>query len=376
MYGDGNGLYLKVDANGSKRWVQRLVIQGKRRDIGLGSASLVTLAEAREKALEGRKLARSGGDPMAVKRRSEGILTLKRASETYQELSKPNWRNKKHADQWIQTLNTYVFPKIGDRLIDTINGSDILSVLTPIWNEKPETARRIKQRLGTVLKYAIAKGWRTDNPADAIGSALPKHDRSKVQHHKALPYQKVGEAIATVRNSSAGISTKLALEFLALTATRSRETREAKWGEIDLEGRLWIIPMERMKAKKEHRIPLSDRCLAILKKATSLRPAEKDQSDEDLVFPATTITKALSDNTLSKLMRELSIPAVPHGFRSSFRDWAGEQTNHAREVIEHAMAHMLKDKAEAAYARSDLLAKRKNLMDDWASYLTETTTEN
>lgn len=372
MYGDGNGLYLKVDANGSKRWVQRLVIQGKRRDIGLGSASLVTLAEAREKALEGRKLARSGGDPIAVKRRSEGILTLKKASETYQELSKPNWRNEKHANQWIQTLKTYAFPKIGDRSIDTITGSDILSVLTPIWNEKPETARRVKQRLGTVLKYAIAQGWRTDNPADAISSALPKHDRSKVQHHKALPYQKVGEAIAKVRASNAGMSTKLALEFLVLTATRSRETREAKWGEFDLGNRLWIIPKERMKAKKEHRVPLSDRCLAILKEAKSLRPADKDQGDPDLVFPATTVTKPLSDNTLSKLMRELSIAAVPHGFRSSFRDWAGETTNHPREVIEHAMAHMLKDKAEAAYARSDLLSKRKKVMDDWAAYVAET----
>lgn len=369
MYGDGNGLYLKVDANGSKRWVQRLVVQGKRRDIGLGSASLTTLAEAREQALEARRLARSGGDPIAAKRRSAGVLTLKQASEAYQELSKPNWRNKKHAEQWIQTLRTYVFPKIGDRSIETITGSDILSVLTPIWNEKPETARRVKQRLGTVLKYAIAQGWRTDNPADAISSALPKHDRSKVQHHAALPYQKVGSAIVTVQTSNAGISTKLALEFLVLTATRSRETREARWGEIDLDNRLWIIPKERMKAKKEHRVPLSDRSIAILKEALALRSAEKDQSDNDLVFPATTITKPLSDSTLSKLMRELKIPAVPHGFRSSFRDWAGETTNHPREVIEHAMAHMLKDKAEAAYARSDLLSKRKKLMGDWAAFV-------
>jgi integrase len=371
MYGDGNGLYLKVDANGSKRWVQRLVIQGKRRDIGLGSASLKTLSEAREQALEGRKLARSGGDPIAARKRSEGIPKLKRACEAFQELSKPNWRNEKHAKQWLQTLKTYVFPKLGERSIDTVTGSDILSVLMPIWNERPETARRVKQRLGSVLSYAIAQGWRTDNPADAVGPVLPKHDRSKIQHHKALPYEKVGEALATVRNSNAGASTKLALEFLVLTATRSREAREARWCEIDLDGRLWIIPRERMKAKKEHRIPLSDRCLAILKEAASLRPAEEDRSGKDLVFPATTITKPLSDNTLSKLMRELGIPAVPHGFRSSFRDWAGEQTNHPREVIEHALAHMLKDKAEAAYARSDLLAKRKKVMDDWAGYLTE-----
>lgn len=369
MYGDGNGLYLKVDANGSKRWVQRLVIQGKRRDIGLGSQSLVSLAEARERALEQRKLARSGGDPIAVKRRLEGIPALSGACLKYHTLSKPTWRNEKHADQWITSLQNYVFPMLGERSVDQVTNSDVLSVLAPVWNAKPETARRLKQRLSAVFKYAIAQGWRSDNPADAISSALPKHDRSKVKHHQALPYDAVAKAIATVKGSAAGLSTKLAFEFLILTATRSRETREAKWAEIDWDRSLWIIPKERMKAKKEHRVPLSSRCIEILKEASALRPAASDQSPADLVFPASSGTKPLSENTLSKLMRELEIPAVPHGFRSSFRDWAGERTNHPREVIEHALAHMLKDKAEAAYARSDLLSKRKKLMDDWSAYL-------
>ncbi|WP_082731436.1 tyrosine-type recombinase/integrase [Sphingomonas sp. CCH16-B10] len=198
MYGDGNGLYLKVDPSGAKRWVQRLVVRGKRRDIGLGSTGLVSLAEARERALEQRKVARGGGDPIAARKRLQAIPAVREAAETVQSLAKPNWRNEKHADQWLQTLVTYAFPKIGDRRIDTIDSGDILAVLMPIWNTRPETARRVKQRLGAVLKYAVAQGWRSDNPADAIGSVLPKHDRSKVKHHRALPYGDVSKSL--IRN--------------------------------------------------------------------------------------------------------------------------------------------------------------------------------
>lgn len=364
MHADGNGLYLKVDASGAKRWVQRIVVNGKRRDIGLGSATLVSLVEARETALQHRKAARAGEDPLAAKKLSQAILTFKEAAEAVHALNKPTWRNEKHGDQWINTLDKFAFPFIGNKRVSAITSADILHVLSPIWNTHPETARRVKQRIGTVMKWTMAKGWRTDNPADAVAQGLSKHDRSKVQHRKALSYDKVADAIEVVRSSDAGRVTKLAFEFLVLTATRSVETREARWSEVDLDKKLWTIPASRMKAKKEHRVPLTKRCLAILEEAKPLR-----QVKSDLIFPGTKEDRPLSDMTLSKLMKELEIPAVPHGFRSSFRDWAGEATAHPREVIELAMAHRIKDKAEAAYARSDLFEKRRTLMEDWATYI-------
>ena len=195
FYADGNGLYLKVDASGAKRWVQRIVIHNKRRDIGLGSAGLVGLAEAREQALQQRKAARAGNDPLADKRRSKAILTFREAAEKTHDFMKPTWRNEKHGQQWLNTLTTFVFPHFGSKRIDIVSGADVLAALTPIWNSHPETARRVKQRIGAVMKWAIAQGWRTDNPAEAISKALPKHDRSKVQHRKALPYGSVAAAI-------------------------------------------------------------------------------------------------------------------------------------------------------------------------------------
>lgn len=364
FYGDGNGLYLKVDASGAKRWVQRLMIQGKRRDIGLGSAGLVGLAEARELALQHRKAARAGDDPLAAKRRAKGILTFEEAAKRYHKLSEPTWRNEKHGKQWLTTLSAFAFPMIGMKRIDTIGSGDVLAVLMPIWTNKPETARRVKQRIGTVLDWAIAQGWRTDNPAKVSTKGLPQHDRSKIVHRKALPYDQVGKALATVRASGAGAVTKLAFEFLVLTATRSAEAREASWDEFDLDKAVWTIPASRMKAKKEHRVPLSERPLAILKEAAAHR-----QPQSALVFPGNKAGRSLSDMTLSKLMKELGIAAVPHGFRSSFRDWAGETTSHPREVIEFALAHVIKDKAEAAYARGDLFSKRRTLMEDWSLYV-------
>lgn len=363
FYGDGQGLHLKVDASGAKRWIQRIVVNGKRRDIGIGSAGLVGLAEAREKALEQRKLARAGGDPLSEKRRSKAILTFKEAAEKVHKLNEPTWRNEKHGKQWLDSLIEHAFPFIGEKRVSIIDSADVLSVLTPIWNSKQETARRVKQRIGTVLKWSIAQGWRTDNPADAVNKALPRHDRSKVQRRKALPYDAVAAAIAKVRASDAAKATKLAFEFLVLTATRSGETRLATWNEFDLDKAVWTIPASRMKAKKEHRVPLTARALAILEEAKGLKV-----ENCDLVFPSIT-GKSLSDSTISKLVRENGIAAVPHGFRSSFRDWAGEATHHPREVIEFALAHVIKDKAEAAYARSDLFEKRRLLMLDWDSYI-------
>lgn len=364
LHGDGQGLYLKVDPSGAKRWIQRIVISGKRRDIGLGSASLVSLSDAREQALQQRKAARAGEDPIAEKRRQNAVLSFKEAAEKVHDLNKPTWRNEKHGKQWLSTLEGFAYPHFGSKRVSLITSADVLSALTPIWNTHPETARRVKQRIGTVLKWAVAQGWRMDNPADAISKALPKHDRSNVQHRKALPYGEVAAAIQRVRASDASNATKLAFEFLVLTATRSGETREAQWGEVNLADAVWTIPADRMKAKRVHRVPLSPRCLVILKEAEALR-----SEDSDLIFPGTVKGKALSDMTFSKLMKELAIPAVPHGFRSSFRDWAGEATHHPREVIEFALAHVIKDKAEAAYARSDLFEKRRAIMDEWCSYI-------
>ena len=313
FYSDGNGLYLKVDASRAKRWIQRIVIHGKRRDLGLGSATLVSLAAAREVALQNRKLARSGGDPLAARKSAEAVLTFAEASQRVHDLHLPNWRNAKHGQQWINTLHQYAVPYFGKKRLDTINSADVLAALMPIWNACPETARRVKQRIGTVMKWAIAQGWRTDNPAEAISTALPKHDRSRVKHQRALPYTEVASALRIVQESEASIVTKLAMEFAVLTATRSGETRGALWSEIDLEKTEWIIPAERMKAKRPHRVPLSKRCIEILKQAKSLK-----SETSNYVFPGTVDRKPLSDMTLSKLLKELGIDAVPHGFRSSF----------------------------------------------------------
>ncbi|AUW57090.1 integrase [Sphingobium sp. SCG-1] len=364
FYADGHGLYLKVDASGAKRWVQRLVIHGKRTDIGLGSANLVKLADVRETALDNRRQARAGIDPLEARKRDMAVLTFKQAAQKVHDLNVPTWRNDKHGSQWLTTLEKYAYPHFGNKRINVVSSSDVLTALMAIWNSHPETARRVKQRIGTVMKWAMAQGWRTDNPADVITKALPKHDRSKVEHRKALPYDRVADAIRTIQASEAMVATKLAMEFLILTATRSGETRLAQWNEFDLEKAEWIVPASRMKAKKPHRIPLSDRCLEILEQAKALK-----NGDSELVFPSATTGKPLSDVTLSKLVKELGIAAVPHGFRSSFRDWAGEQTSFPREVIEFALAHVIKDKAEAAYARSDLFEKRKLLMQTWSDYL-------
>lgn len=368
LHADGNGLYLKVDGNGAKRWIQRVTIKGKRRDVGLGSTKLTTLAEARDLAIANLKAARAGDDPVATKRQAQAILSFEDAAEKVHALNEPHWKNEKHAAQWISTMREYVYPYFGNRRVTDVDGADVLRALTAIWQSHPETARRVKQRIGTVFKWAMAQGWRIDNPAESVTKALPRHDRSKVRHHPALPYSDVPSAIQTVRSSGAAAATKLAFEFLVLTATRSNETRLATWGEIDLERRLWTIPKDRMKAKREHRVPLSDRCIAILAEAKKQRG---EPAAADLIFPGSKADRPISDMTLSKLMKELKIAAVPHGFRSSFRDWAGESTVHPREVIEAALAHTIKDKAEAAYARSDLLAKRKKLMDDWYEVVTK-----
>ena len=366
-YGDGpggHGLRLVVTPNGARCWIQRLVIRGKRCQLGLGGYPLVTLSEARNKAFENRKLARAGGDPLALKRRVH-VPTFAVAAARVHAIHLPTWHNARHAASWLSSLREYAFPRIGDRPVSDVTAQDVMDVLLPIWHSRAETARRVRQRIGTVMKWAITQGFRTDNPAgEAIGAALPRNNGAP-RHHRALPYGEVAGALAAVRASGAGMSTRLAFEFLVLTAARSGEVRLATWDEIDVEARVWTVPGERMKAGREHRVPLCARALAILDEARILRDAT------GLVFPGTR-RGPFSDMTLSKLLRDLGIEAVPHGFRSSFRDWAGECTSFPREVCETALAHVNPNKVEAAYARSDLFEKRRELMERWARYLNPT----
>ena len=360
---DGNGLLLRVMPSGSRQWIQRIVIHGRRRNLGLGGYPLVSLAEAREQAFNNRKLARAGGDPLAMRQRPN-VPTFRQAADAVIEIHKAGWKNKKSEAQWRNTLRDYAMPRLRDRRVDAITSADVMAVLLPIWNKRPETARRVRQRISAIMKWSVAQGFRQDNPAgDGILEALPKNTKTR-RHMRALPYAEVADGITKVRRSSAGPTTKFAFEFLVLTAARSGEVRLAKWSEIDFDDATWTVPAERMKMGREHRVPLSGRCLEILEDA-------REYSDRSgLVFPSAT-GRAMSDSTLSKLLRELDIAAVPHGFRSSFRDWAAERSNAARGVMEAALAHAVENRVEAAYARSDLFQRRRKLMEAWAAYLTE-----
>ena len=368
-YADGNGLYLHVDPSGARRWVQRLVIRGRSRGLGLGSYTLVSLAQARRKALANRKLARQGGDPLRGKRDSVGVPTFEKAAGKVLDIYRGAWREGSNtARQWWASMRDHVFPHIGGKTVAEVTTADVMAALLPIWTSKHVTARRVRQRISTVMRWAIAQGYRQDNPAgDAITAALPKRP-TPVQHRAALPHHEVAAAVAAVRNADAWVGTRLAFEFLVLTAARSAEVRLATWGEMDLVAMVWTVPGRRMKAKREHRVPLYGRAVEVLRDAEQLRGARNEAGDEALVFP-TVRGKALDAAALSKLVRDLGIAAVPHGFRSSFRDWASEQTDHPREVMEAALAHAVRNQTEAAYARSDLFERRRHLMEDWGEYL-------
>ncbi len=369
-YADGNGLYLHVDPSGARRWVQRLVIRGRSRALGLGSYALVSLAEAREKALANRKAAREGGDPLADRRRSEGIPTFEEAVEQVIAIHGEAWRAGKTPKQWRASLRDHVLPHLGGKSVDQVTTADVMTVLLPIWTRKHAMARSVRQRIGTVMRWAIAQGYRSDNPAgDAVTAALPKRP-VLVQHRAALPHGEVAAAVAAVQRSDAWLGTKLAFEFLVLTAARSGEARGATWDEVDLVARVWTVPATRMKAQREHRVPLCGRAVWVLREAEQLRGVATRPEFAGLVFPSVR-GKALDDAAVSKLIRDLGIAAVPHGFRSSFRDWAAEETDHPREVVEAALAHKVRNQVEAAYARSDLFARRRRLMDDWGAYLGE-----
>ena len=361
-HADGNGLYLFVQPTGTRSWVQRLVIRGRRRELGLGAATLVPLAKAREQALANRMLARSGGDPLSEKRRVQGVPTFTEAAQRVLEQKRGGWRGRWHAQNWWRSLERYAFPRIGRRPVSEVNTADVLEILSPIWHVKAETARAVRQRVRAVLEWAIAMDLRNDNPADRVLPVLgPQSDI--VTHRQALPHKDVAATIETVRTSgSPQPAVKLAFEFLVLTAARSGEVRLATWDEMDVAGRVWTIAATRMKAKREHRVPLCGRALEIVDAARTLG------AGNPLVFPMRS-GKPMSMSTLPQMLQHHGIAAVAHGFRSSFRDWAAEKTDHPREVIEAALAHVVQNKVEAAYARSDLFERRRRLMNDWTAYL-------
>jgi len=366
LHADGGGLYLAVDESGARRWVLRVVVRGKRRHLGLGGLSVTTLAEAREEAARLRRIARKNGDPMAERRRENVVVpTFEEAARRVHEELSPSFNNEKHKAQWITTLETYAFPTLGSRPVDQIESGDVLRILSPIWLEKKETARRVRQRIRTVLNWTKARNYRTgENPVDATSDGLPKV-KTKKKHFAALDYRKVPEFLTGLRECNAGTPIKLGFEFLVLTASRTREVLLATWDEIDVDNATWTIPAERMKAGEEHRVPLSPRCLEILRAAKEISDGSK------YIFPGRPglpLSNMVFEMTLRKRMERTDV--TPHGFRSSFRDWAEERTSYKRSEIEAALAHTIKDKVEAAYLRTKLFEQRIPLMNDWATFAT------
>ena len=364
MHGDGNGLYLRVTGSGSRSWMQRIVIHGRRRDLGLGGYPAIGLAEARALALANKALVTAGRDPLAERHRTN-VPTFREAAKKVYETNLPRWRNGKHTVNWWGSLERHAFPVIGDVKVDRIRRSDVLAVLEPIWAVRPETARRVRQRIRTILRWCEAHDHCAGNAAgEALNGALPPMPRLKA-HHRALPYREVAQALETVDASNASLSAKLCLHFLVLTAARSGEARGASWDEIDEVAREWRIPAGRMKSGVQHRVPLSCPALAVLEQASPLR------DDSGLIFPSPVrLGHPMSDMTLTKLLRATGLAerATVHGFRSTFRDWASECTNAPHAVMELSLAHAVGSSVEQAYARSDLIAKRRELMDQWAGF--------
>ena len=363
-YPDGATLYLVVWPSGSKSWVQRLTIGGRRADLGLGGYPAMSLAQARRRAQDNRSLAKSGGDPLAEKREEAMVAAMPTFEALAQQHIAENrhaWRNAKHAGQWLSTLETYAFPSIGAVKVNEVSRKQVVDALSPIWHTKAETARRVRQRVRAVMDRAVALGYIDFNPAgDAINGALTRMPRVRA-HHRALPYQELPAALEAVRGSTGSPSVKLAFEMLALTACRSGEVRGMTWDEVDLKAATWTIPAERMKAAKLHRVPLSRRALEVLREARSF--------GDGVAFPAPRSGGIISDMAFTQMLRRLGLDFVPHGLRSSFRDWAAEQTDAPHAVMETALAHTVGNATEAAYARSDLFDRRRDLMEAWSAFL-------
>ncbi len=367
-HGDGNGLYLVVDPSGARRWIVRVVVKGQknkmggplRTDFGLGGADIVTLPQARDRALEYRRMAKQGLNPRF--NASREIPTFEEVAQQVHIDRMPTWKNAKHGQQWINTLRDYAFPKIGRMPIDSIGQPEVLMCLSPIWTDKHETARRLAQRIKIVLDVAKSKGFRSgENPITAIKDAnvLPKITK-KPKHHKAMAWQDVPAFYAELKTRNA-MAAK-ALMFTCLTGSRTSEVLGIQWPEIDFDARLWTCPAERMKGNVEHRVPLTDEMLAILEPLRAM--------DSEFVFEGQKRHHPLSNMSMLMLLRRMKVEGVTvHGFRSTFRDWASESANALWEVAEMSLAHKVGSEVERAYARSDLLDKRRVLMERWSKYV-------
>ena len=319
------------------------------------------MAKAREKAVEVRNWIEEGLDPVFEKRKAAGIPSFKEAADRVYTANRKTWRNEKHEWQWKRTLEQFVYPMLGDIRVCDISGPMVRNVLAPIWLTKPETARRVRQRIGAVLDWAYSSGYReTEAPMRSITKGLPRQPK-KDRHHPAMPYSDVSAFLTELRSrTTVG---RLALEFAVLTAARSGEVREARWDEFDFDRNLWVIPAERMKADREHVVPLAAAALNVLKRCECFRV-----DGDALTFPGSRFGYPLSDMTLMKVLRDMKRPFTVHGFRSAFRDWESEETAYPGELAEAALAHAVKDRTEVAYRRGNLLEKRRKLMADWALY--------
>jgi len=377
MYSDGGGLYLQVTGDGEKHvcksWIFQFKVHGRERQMGLGPLHTISLAEAREKATNCRKQRLEGIDPIDARRaardqariESAKAITFKACAEAYIEAHKAGWRNAKHGDQWRNTLATYAYPEVGNTAVQAIDVTLVIKILEPIWQTKTETASRVRGRIESVLDWATARGYRRgENPARWRGhleNLLPKRAKvQKIRHHPALPYREIGAFMAALR-AQEGIAA-LALEFTILTAARTSETREAEPGEFSSDVTVWTVPDGRIKGGKEHRVPLSAEARAIARKMLKSHQGK-------FLFPGGKRGKPLSNGGMSAVLDRMGCDHITvHGFRSTFRDWAAERTTFPNEVVEMALAHVIENKAEAAYRRGDLLERRRPLMEAWAKY--------
>lgn len=380
MYADGGGLYLRVAEGGSKQWVFRYAAGTRDRDMGLGPVHTLTLPEAREKAREARLLRLEGIDPIEAKRARIAALraadaramTFKQCAEGFIKDNEASWTSVRHRQEWVGSLVRLVYPTLGSLPVAAIDTPLVLKVLKPIWEKTPETASRVRGRIENVLGWATVHHYRAgDNPArwgGLLEHALPARSKiAKVEHHAALPYAEIGAFVAKLRGDS-GVAAAC-LQFITLTAARLDEARSSTWDEIDLANRIWVVPARRMKADKEHRVPLSDGTVAILEQMQVIRQS-------DYVFPGRLEGRPIGDNTIWRLAKEAAGSDITiHGLRSSFRDWAAERTSFPREVAELALAHSIPNAVEAAYRRGDLFDKRRRLMDAWAAYCAKVETD-
>ena len=366
LHGDGDTLFLALARGGSKSWIQRITIDGRRHDIGLGGFPLISLAKARERAMTNRLAISDGRNPLAEKRRAKTPTFRKAALATF-EANRPRWRDNKTARNWLQGMEKRAFPIIGDMRVDRIGREDVLRILKPVWTSRPEIARKLRQRIRATLQWCQAHGYVEQNVAgEAINGALPAMPAVKA-HHRALSYPDVAPSLCAIRESTASTAARLCLEFLVMTASRSGEARGASWDEVDLKSREWRIGADRMKAHAPHLVPLSDPVINILKQARQL-------GDGRLIFPSPIKRhRPLSDMTLMKVLHTVGLAdrTTVHGFRSSFRTWASDCTDADHAVMELCLSHSVGTAVERAYARSDLMEKRRSLMDAWAAACAE-----